>query len=54
MSDVDLAVDSGQALLNLVDTARAHRLIVDGERLLPAARDKTRGVSLTYRAPEPP
>ncbi|WP_199835494.1 hypothetical protein [Streptomyces sp. JHA19] len=46
----DLAVDSGQALLDLGDTARAHQLITEGERLLPAARDKTRGVFLTYQA----
>ncbi|MGW4983584.1 XRE family transcriptional regulator [Streptomyces mirabilis] len=46
----DLAVDSGQALLDLGDTARAHQLIAEGERLLPTARDKTRGVFLAYRA----
>lgn len=46
----DLAVDSGQALLDLGDTARAHQLITEGERLLPTARDKTRGVFLAYRA----
>jgi hypothetical protein len=43
-------VDSGQALLDLGDTSRAHRLITEGERLLPPARDKTRGVFLAYRA----
>lgn len=50
LSEADLAVDSGQTLLDLGDTARAHQLITDGERLLPAARDKTRGVFLAYRA----
>ncbi|MET8101513.1 hypothetical protein ABZV29_34455 [Streptomyces sp. NPDC005236] len=46
----DLAVDSGQTLLDLGDTHRAHQLITQGEQLLPAARDKTCGVFLTYRA----
>ncbi|GGV83080.1 hypothetical protein GCM10010228_58830 [Streptomyces massasporeus] len=50
MSEADLSVDSGQTLLDLGDTGRAHQLITDGERLLPAARDKTRGVFLAYRA----
>ncbi|MEU9900040.1 hypothetical protein AB0H67_41975 [Streptomyces phaeochromogenes] len=50
VSEADLAVDSGQALLDLGDTGRAHQLITDGERLLPTARDKTRGVFLTYRS----
>jgi tetratricopeptide (TPR) repeat protein len=50
VSEADLAVDSGQALLDLGDIGRAHRLITEGERLLPAARDKTRGVFLAYRA----
>ncbi|MEU6381645.1 XRE family transcriptional regulator [Streptomyces sp. NPDC046909] len=50
ISEADLAVDSGQTLLDLGDTARAHHLITEGERLLPAARDKTRGVFLAYRA----
>ncbi|MFE4824835.1 hypothetical protein ACFRFU_52630 [Streptomyces sp. NPDC056704] len=50
VSDADLAVDSGQALLDLGDTGRAHQLITEGERLLPTARDKTRGVFLAYRA----
>ncbi|WP_199830467.1 hypothetical protein [Streptomyces sp. MMG1533] len=43
-------MDSGQALLDLGDTGRAHQLITEGERLLPSARDKTRGVFLAYRA----
>ncbi len=50
VSEADLAVDSGQALLDLGDTGRAHQLITEGERLLPAARDKTRGVFFAYRA----
>jgi len=50
VSEADLAVDSGQALLDLGDTARAHQLITEGERLLPTARDKTKGVFLAYRA----
>ncbi|MFD8079942.1 XRE family transcriptional regulator [Streptomyces sp. NPDC059718] len=50
LSEADLAVDSGQALLDLGDTARAHHLIGEGQALLPAARDKTRGVFLAYRA----
>ncbi|MFF3617270.1 XRE family transcriptional regulator [Streptomyces sp. NPDC002580] len=50
VSEADLAVDSGQTLLDLGDTRRAHQLITEGEQLLPAARDKTRGVFLTYRA----
>ncbi|WP_326762780.1 XRE family transcriptional regulator [Streptomyces phaeochromogenes] len=50
VSEADLAVDSGQALLDLGDTGRAHQLIAEGESLLPPARDKTRGVFLTYRA----
>ncbi len=50
VSEADLAVDSGQALLDLGDTGSAHRLITEGERLLPPARDKTRGVFLAYRA----
>ncbi|MER5996299.1 XRE family transcriptional regulator [Streptomyces viridosporus] len=50
VSEADLAVDSGQALLDLGDTGRAHQLITEGEHLLPTARDKTRGVFLAYRA----
>ncbi|MGW1507204.1 hypothetical protein ACWCQW_54135 [Streptomyces mirabilis] len=50
VSDADLAVDSGQTLLDLGDTGRAHHLIAGGERLLPTTRDKTRGVFLAYRA----
>ncbi|MCX4826391.1 XRE family transcriptional regulator [Streptomyces sp. NBC_01142] len=50
LSEADLAVDSGQCLLDLGDTARAHQLIGEGQGLLPAARNKTRGVFLAYRA----
>ncbi|WP_318216651.1 XRE family transcriptional regulator [Streptomyces sp. SCL15-6] len=50
LSDADLAVDSGQTLLDLGDTARAHQLITDGERMLAASRSKTRGIFLAYRA----
>ncbi|MCF1512469.1 XRE family transcriptional regulator [Streptomyces glomeratus] len=50
VSDADLAVDSGQALLDLGDINHAHQLISEGERLLPPARDKTKGVFLAYRA----
>ncbi len=50
ISEADLAVDSGQALLDLGDTSRAHQLITEGESLLPTTRDKTRGVFLAYRA----
>jgi hypothetical protein len=39
----------GPALLDLGDTSRAH-LISEGERLLPPARDKTKGVFLACRA----
>lgn len=50
MSTADLAVDSGRCLLDLGDTTQAHRLIAEGQALLPASRDKTRGVFLAYRA----
>lgn len=50
LSEADLAVDSGQTLLDLGDTARAHRLIGEGQALLPAARAKTYGVFLAYQA----
>ncbi|MER5887788.1 helix-turn-helix transcriptional regulator [Streptomyces sp. NPDC001941] len=50
MSPADLAVDSGRCLLDLGDTTQAHRLIAEGQALLPATRDKTRGVFLTYAA----
>ncbi|MFE7933424.1 hypothetical protein ACFU6S_32830 [Streptomyces sp. NPDC057456] len=50
MSNADLAVDSGQALLDLGDTRRAHQLIREGQKLLPPSRDKTRGVFRAYEA----
>ncbi|MCX2927421.1 hypothetical protein [Streptomyces sp. NEAU-W12] len=50
MSPADLAVDSGQALLDLGDTRHAHQLIREGREMLPTSRDKTRGVFLTYEA----
>ncbi|QKZ23894.1 helix-turn-helix transcriptional regulator [Streptomyces chartreusis] len=50
LSAADLAVDSGQALLDLGDTRRAHQLIREGKKLLPPSRDKTRGVFLAYEA----
>lgn len=50
LSEADLAVDSGQCLLDLGETARAHDLITEGRELLPATRDKTRGVFLAYQA----
>ncbi|MFI9604023.1 XRE family transcriptional regulator [Streptomyces sp. NPDC004069] len=50
LSEADLAVDSGQSLLDLGDTRRAHQLIREGQELLPGSRDKTRGVFLAYQA----
>ncbi|MCY0923096.1 XRE family transcriptional regulator [Streptomyces sp. H27-G5] len=50
MSEADLAVDSGQALLDLGDARRAHQLITEGQALLPGSRAKTRGVFLAYQA----
>ncbi|MEU8617328.1 helix-turn-helix transcriptional regulator [Streptomyces sp. NPDC048623] len=50
LSEADLAVDSGQCLLDLGDVRRGHQLIREGQQLLPARRDKTRGVFLTYQA----
>ncbi|WP_331759715.1 XRE family transcriptional regulator [Streptomyces anulatus] len=49
-STADLAVDSGQALLDLGDTRRAHQLIREGQGELPPARIKTYGVFQTYQA----
>ncbi|MFC5154119.1 XRE family transcriptional regulator [Streptomyces amakusaensis] len=49
LSTADLAIDSGQALGDLGDPG-AHRLIREGQDLLPAARAKTRGVFLAYQA----
>ncbi len=50
MSEADLAVDTGQTLLDLGDTRPAHQLLTRGEHLLPEARDKTRGIFLAYQA----
>ncbi|MEV7616201.1 helix-turn-helix transcriptional regulator [Streptomyces sp. NPDC089799] len=50
MSAADLAVDSGQCLLDLGETRQARALIAEGLELLPRARDKTRGVFRTYEA----
>ncbi|MFF8575482.1 helix-turn-helix domain-containing protein [Streptomyces sp. NPDC015237] len=50
MSEADLAVDTGQTLLDLGDTRPAHQLLTQGEHLLPATRDKTRGIFLAYQA----
>ncbi|OEJ22239.1 transcriptional regulator [Streptomyces agglomeratus] len=50
MSTADLAVDSGRCLLDLGDTTQAHSLIAEGQALLPASRDKTRGIFLAYQA----
>ncbi|MEU8543136.1 XRE family transcriptional regulator [Streptomyces sp. NPDC048717] len=50
MSEADLAVDTGQALLDLGDARRAHQLITEGQALLPDSRAKTRGVFLAYQA----
>ncbi|MGP8298148.1 helix-turn-helix transcriptional regulator [Streptomyces inhibens] len=50
MSPADLLVDSGQWLLDLGESQRAHRLIANGRDLLPRARTKTRAVFLTYEA----
>ncbi|KAB2588181.1 helix-turn-helix domain-containing protein [Streptomyces arboris] len=49
-STADLAVDTGQALLDLGDTRTAHHLIREGQAKLPAARIKTYGVFTAYRA----
>ncbi|WP_327674060.1 helix-turn-helix transcriptional regulator [Kitasatospora sp. NBC_00458] len=50
MSPADLAVDSGQCMLDLGQTSLAHARITEGMSLLPRARDKTRGIFLTYEA----
>ncbi|MGW5927220.1 helix-turn-helix domain-containing protein [Streptomyces anulatus] len=49
-STADLAVDSGQALLDLGDTHSAHRLIGEGQKMLLPSRIKTYGVFQTYQA----
>lgn len=50
MPPADLLVDSGQCLLDLGQTTRAHQLIGEGMDLLPRARSKTRAVFLIYEA----
>nr|WSX20189.1 helix-turn-helix domain-containing protein [Streptomyces tubercidicus] len=50
MSTADLAVDSGQCLLDLGRTDEARARIDEGLTLLPRTRDKTRGVFRTYEA----
>ncbi|MEU1424868.1 helix-turn-helix transcriptional regulator [Kitasatospora sp. NPDC005751] len=50
MSTADLAVDSGQCMLDLGHTDEAHARIDEGMGLLPRSRDKTRGIFLTYEA----
>ncbi|AXG82360.1 XRE family transcriptional regulator [Streptomyces paludis] len=50
MSPADLAVDSGQCMLDLGQTDLALARITEGMSLLPRARDKTRGIFLTYEA----
>ncbi|MFF4903156.1 XRE family transcriptional regulator [Streptomyces sp. NPDC001068] len=50
MSTADLAVDSGQCMLDLGRTQEAHNRIEEGLSLLPRSRDKTRGVFRTYEA----
>ncbi|WP_260255639.1 hypothetical protein [Streptomyces sp. 840.1] len=50
MSPADLAVDSGQCLLDLGRTGEARTKMTEGLALLPRARDKTRGIFLTYQA----
>ncbi|MZE75201.1 hypothetical protein [Streptomyces sp. SID5789] len=50
MSEAVLAVDTGQTLLDLGDTRPAHQLLTQGEHLLPATRDKARGIFLADQA----
>lgn len=50
MSPADLAVDSGQCLLDLGKVDDASAKMREGLSLLPKARDKTRGIFLTYQA----
>ncbi|MFJ6616273.1 XRE family transcriptional regulator [Kitasatospora sp. NPDC091335] len=50
MSPADLAVDSGRCLLDLGRAGDARARIAEGVALLPRARDKTRGIFLTYQA----
>jgi hypothetical protein len=50
MSTADLAVDSGQCLLDRGRTEEACARIDEGLTLLPRARDRTRAVFRTYEA----
>ncbi len=50
MGEADLAVDSGQCLLDLGEHPHALHLIGEGLDVLQRPRDKTRGVFLTYQA----
>lgn len=50
MSAADLAVDAGRCLIDLGEPGPAHREITTGVSLLPAARDKTHAVFLSYEA----
>ncbi|MFJ1758587.1 helix-turn-helix transcriptional regulator [Kitasatospora sp. NPDC088134] len=50
MSPADLAVDSGQCLLDLGRSDEAHVRITEGMGLLPPTRGKTRGIFLAYAA----
>ncbi|MFD3563439.1 XRE family transcriptional regulator [Streptomyces sp. NPDC058686] len=50
MSPADISVDSGRCLIDLGEPGPAHQQIAQGVALLPAARDKTRAVFLTYEA----
>ncbi|MEV7907225.1 XRE family transcriptional regulator [Streptomyces anulatus] len=49
-STADLAVDTGQALLDVGNTRNAHRLIGEGQKMLLPSRIKTYGVFQTYQA----
>ncbi|MFF3069852.1 helix-turn-helix transcriptional regulator [Kitasatospora sp. NPDC057904] len=50
MGPADLAVDSGQCLLDLGRADEACLRMAEGMSLLPKSRDKTRGIFLTYQA----
>ncbi|RKE21951.1 hypothetical protein [Streptomyces sp. TLI_171] len=50
MSHADLAIDTGRCLIDLGEPGPAHHQITQGIDLLPASRDKTRAVFLTYEA----
>ncbi|MBO0918734.1 helix-turn-helix transcriptional regulator [Streptomyces laculatispora] len=50
MSPADLAVDSGQCLLDLGRADEARTRMTEGMAMLPKVRDKTRGIFLTYQA----